>query len=597
MVYSATRTKAGSSQHDLLMDVTKSGAADAVCETVRSELVYGKDGARSQIPTLLFDYQYITANMKNTFILAAAGLAATVHGHGFITSPSPRTPGSAMEAACGQQVYNNQASDMYGNIQGMLQVAASQSDYDAAACDIWLCKGYKYADNTANVQTYTAGEVVPIVFDIRAPHTGVANVSIVNTATNTVIGSALKSWDVYASTASTIPDDEKNFSITIPSDLGSDCSTAGDCVIQMYWNAASIDQTYESCIDFTVSGSGSSSASSDSAASSSVAASSAVSSAASSFAVSVAAAAASSSAEATSSSVAAATLAPSTSSAVSSAAASSSVAAAVATSAGSSSVAAAETTAAASSVADAASTCACSSFGNNNVAASTVTVSSCPSSAVAAGADATGGVTYVTITETETLTMTAATATVTKTETKTAYATTTVAASGAGATSVAAVAADSSSSITAATLVAGSSVSTSSSSCTSTVTLTRSKTSSITAVTAVAPYPAGNGTAIGAATGSSVHLPPAPTTTQVAAAVSSAVAQLTSALPSGALSSAVPTSVSGADAQPPSGWTLQDILEWITYLIAGKFETALESEPTATATAAARVRMARAFRG
>lgn len=44
MVYSATRTKAGSSQHDLLMDVTKSGAADAVCETVRSELVYGKDG-------------------------------------------------------------------------------------------------------------------------------------------------------------------------------------------------------------------------------------------------------------------------------------------------------------------------------------------------------------------------------------------------------------------------------------------------------------------------------------------------------------------------------------------------------------------------
>ncbi|KAI9738657.1 MAG: hypothetical protein M1834_008162 [Cirrosporium novae-zelandiae] len=269
-------------------------------------------------------------------------LVPTVLGHGFVTSPTPRQPGSAMESACGVQVYDNQAADSYGNIQGMLQVAASQSDYDAAACDIWLCKGYKYADNTDNVQSYTAGESVAITVDIRAPHTGVANVSIVNTATNTVIGDALKSWSVYASTASSIPADEEQFSVTIPSDLGDTCSTAGACVIQWYWNAASIDQTYESCIDFTVSGSGSSSSGSGAssavssaaaatsvAASSDVVASSAISSVSTQVAVAATSAIAYSSAVPTSAAVAASTF---TTSAVTSSVVTSSAAAASATS-------------------------------------------------------------------------------------------------------------------------------------------------------------------------------------------------------------------------------------------------------------------------
>ncbi|KAI1488730.1 chitin binding domain-containing protein [Biscogniauxia mediterranea] len=215
---------------------------------------------------------------STTTIISFAGFVSTALGHGFVTTPQARMPGDAMAAACGQQVEINQKSDNYGNIQGELQVASSQSDYNAEECNIWLCKGYKFADNTANVQTYTAGQVVPFVVDIRAPHTGIANVTIVSTATNTVIGSTLKSWDVYASNASPIPDDQKNFNITIPSDLGSQCATAGDCVIQWQWDAQSIDQTYQSCVDFTVGSSGSSSSSSGS--SSSSAASSSTSTAA-----------------------------------------------------------------------------------------------------------------------------------------------------------------------------------------------------------------------------------------------------------------------------------------------------------------------------
>lgn len=206
------------------------------------------------------------------FTITTAALAALlplVHGHGFVTSPNPRMPGAAMKAACGNQVEINQQSDNYGNIQGELQVAKSQTDYNAAECDIWLCKGYKFADNKANIYSYTAGQTIDFKVDIRAPHTGVANVSVVDTATNTAIGDPLISWSVYASTATGVKANETSFSVTMPNDLGSKCSTAGDCVLQWYWYAESIDQTYESCIDFTLGGSGSSSGSSSSGSSSS----------------------------------------------------------------------------------------------------------------------------------------------------------------------------------------------------------------------------------------------------------------------------------------------------------------------------------------
>lgn len=196
--------------------------------------------------------------MKNfTPALAFASIISLVNAHGFVTKPEARQPGTAMGAACGAQVLSNQGSDKYGNIQGELQVASSQSDYKAAECDIWLCKGYKFADNKDNVQSYKAGQKVPFTVDIRAPHTGVANVSVVATSSNKVIGAPLISWDVYASTATGVKADETDFSVTIPEDLGSQCATAGDCVLQWYWYAESIDQTYESCVDFTVGGSGS----------------------------------------------------------------------------------------------------------------------------------------------------------------------------------------------------------------------------------------------------------------------------------------------------------------------------------------------------
>lgn len=205
-------------------------------------------------------------------ITAAALFAAGVSAHGRVTSPTPRPLGDAMKAACGDQVWNMQSSDNNGNIQTMAQIGTSQSDFDATKCHLWQCRGYQFDDATADsIQSFTAGQKVPFVVDIAAPHTGVANVSVIDLSANSVIGDALISWDSYASTATGVQPGDENFSVTIPSDLPSTCSSKGGCALQWWWDARSIDQTYMSCVDFVVGGASGSSGSSSGSASSSAA--------------------------------------------------------------------------------------------------------------------------------------------------------------------------------------------------------------------------------------------------------------------------------------------------------------------------------------
>jgi hypothetical protein len=196
--------------------------------------------------------------MKLTLtLLTAAGMVAFTNAHGYFVSPKGRQPGSMYEKVCGQQAYYNMVGSINGNIQGLEQVVANQPDYHPTECHLWKCKGLRYADNTANVQHYSSGQTVALNFQIVAPHDGYANVSIVSLKDNKVITPNLKKWSKYALTSVPVPESQEKFSVKIPSTLGSQCASPGECVIQMYWNAPSIDQTYESCIDITISGSSS----------------------------------------------------------------------------------------------------------------------------------------------------------------------------------------------------------------------------------------------------------------------------------------------------------------------------------------------------
>lgn len=190
--------------------------------------------------------------MKN-----AAGILAfipLVAAHGFIKSPTPRMPGDAFKAACGEQPFYQQSSDINGNVQGIKQVVGQ--NFDAADCNLWLCKGFQFDDNKDNVQSYKLGEKIPFEINIAAPHTGYANVSVVKTSSDTMIGEPLIEFENYASNSGTASNNTA-FSVTLPESLGGECTKAGDCVLQWFWDAPDINQTYESCVDFVVGGSGS----------------------------------------------------------------------------------------------------------------------------------------------------------------------------------------------------------------------------------------------------------------------------------------------------------------------------------------------------
>ncbi|PNS20769.1 hypothetical protein CAC42_2700 [Sphaceloma murrayae] len=190
-----------------------------------------------------------------TTVLAAASFVSSVAGHGRFMNPAPRAAGTAFQNACGMQAYYQVSSDPNGNVQGLLNVIRNQPDYKPAACIANLCKGLLYEDNTDKVQRYSAGQVVAMTFDVAAPHTGSANVSVVRTSDNTVIGTPLKSWDNFAPNAGGASPDQEDFTITIP-DVGTQCSQPGACVLQHFWDAdkPDISQTYESCIDVVIGG-------------------------------------------------------------------------------------------------------------------------------------------------------------------------------------------------------------------------------------------------------------------------------------------------------------------------------------------------------
>ncbi|KAF5538783.1 hypothetical protein FNAPI_10976 [Fusarium napiforme] len=197
--------------------------------------------------------------MKNAAALLT--LLPLVAAHGFVKSPTPRKPGNAYKAACGDQPFYQQSSDINGNVQGIKQVVGS--NFNAKECNLWLCKGFQFDDNKDNVQSYKLGEKIDFDVNIAAPHTGYANVSVVKTSTDKMIGEPLIEFENYAANAGLNPNNTA-FSVTLPESLGGECTKAGDCVLQWFWDAPDINQTYESCVDFVVgagSGSGSGSGS------------------------------------------------------------------------------------------------------------------------------------------------------------------------------------------------------------------------------------------------------------------------------------------------------------------------------------------------
>jgi hypothetical protein len=166
-------------------------------------------------------------------IAALLTLAPAVLGHGLITSPQSRPIGPALMQNCGPKVEQDIRLDNTSHVEGRPELAAKDTKYNAAKCNLWLCTGLQFEDNVNNTQTWHAGQVVPIKVWIRIPHEGSANVSIVDTKSNKIVGEMLKVWSKgYApgKKEADVPADQKEFSVTVPEGLEEKCGTAGACV-------------------------------------------------------------------------------------------------------------------------------------------------------------------------------------------------------------------------------------------------------------------------------------------------------------------------------------------------------------------------------
>jgi hypothetical protein len=104
-----------------------------------------------------------------------------------------------------------------------------------------------------NVQTFTAGQVIPMKAVLPIPHEGPMNVSIVDTKTNTVMGPPLIQFDSYADeNLAQLPANNTAFSVKVPAMPAGMCAQAGACVMQWFWVGTAAQQTYESCVDFVM---------------------------------------------------------------------------------------------------------------------------------------------------------------------------------------------------------------------------------------------------------------------------------------------------------------------------------------------------------
>ncbi|KAH6845796.1 hypothetical protein B0I37DRAFT_398935 [Chaetomium sp. MPI-CAGE-AT-0009] len=179
-------------------------------------------------------------------LITAATATAVVLGHAVVEVPTPRRAGSSYTERCGNAYAEYMETDIAGPIENGVKEAGSE-----IGCNPYLCRGYQYEDNTAS--EYKPGQVIDFHVDLIAGHRpGYASVSIVDLEANKIIGDPLRSWDTWPNSTATTPRSDIDFNVTIPSTLGTACSTGGKCAIQWYWYAIKNAQTYESCVDFYV---------------------------------------------------------------------------------------------------------------------------------------------------------------------------------------------------------------------------------------------------------------------------------------------------------------------------------------------------------
>ncbi|RLN59011.1 hypothetical protein BBJ29_009520 [Phytophthora kernoviae] len=191
-----------------------------------------------------------------SFAATALMLASTVDAHGQMLLPSYRPITAKYRADCLFGLKGAGDDELqWAPVENLSQ--RGQADQPAAETfNIYNgCRGLVY-EKENNVTEIKAGVEFDVEYYIQATHPGYMRLSIVKPSTDSV-GKITYNKDTevayfsdFANTAGTF-----TVSATIPTNV-TGCENAGDCALQFYWHSDIANQSYPTCADITISGSG-----------------------------------------------------------------------------------------------------------------------------------------------------------------------------------------------------------------------------------------------------------------------------------------------------------------------------------------------------
>ncbi|ETL88403.1 hypothetical protein L917_12517 [Phytophthora nicotianae] len=203
--------------------------------------------------------------MKPAVFCTLAGtalmLADTVDAHGQMLVPSYRPITTKYREDCLYGLKGAGDDELqWAPIENLSQ--RGQADQPAAATFNMYngCRGLVY-ESENNVTEIETGKEFDVKYYIQAPHPGYMELSIVKPSTD-ANGKITYNRDTQIEYFSDFANSAGTFTVTatIPTNV-TGCENAGDCALQFYWHSDIANQTYPTCADITIPGSGAGSSS------------------------------------------------------------------------------------------------------------------------------------------------------------------------------------------------------------------------------------------------------------------------------------------------------------------------------------------------
>jgi hypothetical protein len=186
---------------------------------------------------------------------SAALLFAGVEGHGQMLIPTYRQMSEKFHKDSGALINIGLNEMQIAPIEGLSQ--HKQVDFPPSPTFNLQngCRGTVYEEGS-NVTTLQPGKEFDVTWKIDAPHPGYMKLSILKPSEDSTGTITYKSYKTLLNIEPFAEHGgEDSTTAKMPADVQG-CEQPGDCVLQFYWHSDIADQTYPTCADIVVSGSG-----------------------------------------------------------------------------------------------------------------------------------------------------------------------------------------------------------------------------------------------------------------------------------------------------------------------------------------------------